>query len=95
MKGSPSERKLKALRRMRFNGITSIKITSIGNEFMYWILDIYNAERKYFHIGTNQTSILFTVYSTTDALFTVIPQPMLCLLLFHNRCHVLGHYEFM
>ncbi|CAN1797684.1 hypothetical protein LINPERHAP1_LOCUS21378, partial [Linum perenne] len=55
MKGSPSERKMRKLRRLRFSGITSIKITSIGNEFMHRILDIYNAETKSFHIGPNQT----------------------------------------
>ncbi|CAN1806133.1 hypothetical protein LINPERHAP1_LOCUS24566 [Linum perenne] len=55
MKGSPSEPKLKALSELGFSGITSIKMTSVGIEFMHWIFEIYNAETKSFHIGPNQT----------------------------------------
>ncbi|CAN1167825.1 hypothetical protein LINPERPRIM_LOCUS18882 [Linum perenne] len=44
MKGSPSEPKLKALSELGFSGITSIKMTSVGNEFMHWILEVYNVE---------------------------------------------------
>ena len=47
MKSSPSERKLKALRKMGFSGITTIQITSIGNEFMHCIMDIWSSFAKF------------------------------------------------